>query len=282
MQFIIQRTSDGVYHSTITRVTDKKEEIFYFGMELLDENNLDKWSYYKTDMSWFTTRGRGLFSVLPFLCKKNPPVFDSQLAEVTGFCTEEYNNFIKDLCDKKMYSPEKENLLDAISSGIAGFTFFKGDYIVYVNTSPITGRYPFPIRDRPWLTLKKFNIAYKDIIMTMRSDMNFSEKDTAKSEVFNNRGIFRNPKSVIDGGNNNVSVLLHSFSATVARQHFNKLYLSVSALPVMTSILLKSSRMFCYKNEDIIKLENGKYSNAVPGCGGMETKLLIKISGLLS
>ena len=139
---------------------------------------------------------------------------------------------------------------------------------------------PFPIRDRPWLTLKEFNIAYKDIIMTMRSDMNLFEKDSAKSEVFNNRGIFRNPKSVIDGGNNNISVLLHTFSAAVARQHFNKLYLSVSALPVMTCILLKYIKEGCYyKNEDI---ENGKYSNAVPGCGGMETKLLIKIDGLLS
>ena len=121
MQFIIHRTLDGVYHSAITRVNNEK---LYFGMELLDEDNIDKWNHYKTDVYWFTTRGRGLFSVLPFLCKKNPPIFDAQLAEVTGFCEEEYNNYMKDLCDKKMYLPRNENLLDAISSGIAGFTFF--------------------------------------------------------------------------------------------------------------------------------------------------------------
>lgn len=260
----IKVTSDNVYHASV-KIPETGEQI-YLAMEPVTADNIDQWNLYSYDMYWFTAANRGLSVVLPLL-SKNPPNYDASLSEVTGFTQEEYNMYMQDLHNKEFFSEKKAQSLNHVAGGVAGFTFGPGDFISYVSKTPIIGKFQFANRNRSWITLKEFQSHYANLIMTLRTSM-------LRDNVCNNRGIFRNPNSIVEGGNRNVSMLLHRFVAHVAFRFFDMKFLSMSALPKMASILCRSLVCDSYLCDEDIP---DTFCTSFPGFGALDKKFLIQI-----
>ncbi len=243
-----------------------KDQTVYFGMENIDKKNHDHWTSYAADCEFMTRNSRGIIEVLSILKEKEKVPLFSEIEEVTGFSELEYNEYMNQL-------KKRRGGIGSVASGVAGFdiTNYKNCYVVYASKVPILGRFPFMPRKNPWITLKEFNIYYDNILMTLRSVM-------LEGDVYNNRGIFRNPKSFVDGGYDSLSMYLHCFSANVAMLFFNKKYMSISPIPVMAKILetcLEKEDYYCGKQNI-----PSKYHNTLLGYGALDVPFLIKVEAL--
>lgn len=231
---LFKEVAPGVYAGQ----TKVGNEIVYFGMERLDQENLENWNKYKTNTRYKTQEGRGIFHVLALQCieKIFPPFIKMQ--QRTGFADETeylaYRNKVCEAVDKNANIPAA---IAGIPGGIMGFMpDDTGDYyVVYASRKPINGRFPFAKDIPSSISLTQYYSFYQDILMSVGSE---NEKSTNKYE---NRGIFKNPISFIEDGDKypGLSLKLHGFSAAVASHIFkNKQYMFVIPVPAMTRVLL--------------------------------------------
>ena len=227
----------GVYAGQ-TRVGN---EIVYFGMERVDEKNIENWNKYVRYSDSLTKNSRGILAVWPSHIAKIREVPFSQLQKITGFTEESELSEFLDKLEKVVQ--ENKNIVDGLKgvpTGIAGFSIQADGnyYVVYVSKKPVTSRFPFPDNLPEFFpSLKKYYEYFGDLLMIVRSEI---ETD---GDSYSNRGIFKNPISFIEDGNKypGLSMKLHGFSALVA-QHIskNKQYMSVAPAPAMRSIILKN------------------------------------------
>jgi len=102
------------------------------------------------------------------------------------------------------------------------------------------------------VNLKEFIHYYSDLIMSVGSDF-------SSSDHYHNRGIFRNPLSVIDNKHKGISMILHGFTAAVAQKFFpEKNYIKVSPIGSMQAIISNSSLKqedYQISNEDYEKIK---------------------------
>lgn len=239
----------------------------YFNMELVGDTNREDWENYAYNCGRMAHHNRGIITVSALIAKRDGIIYNESVAEITGFSQEE---FIQYMAKLKSHSGLKK-----VVSGIAGFDISQPNtYIVYCTKTPVD-KFPFPKRSSLYcenLTLKEFNIAYDNLLMCMRSVV-------FEGEVYNNRGIFRNPKSFVDGGYPNLSIQLHAYSAIMMKEKFGKKYMSVSALPKMASILTQELKEGDYHQGKDISPE---YKKSFLGFGALDIPLLIKIDSLSS
>lgn len=233
---LVKEVAPGVYAGQ----TQVGNETVYFGMEKIDDVNIEQWDKYKRQAEKLTTKNGGLLTNWSIFHKQNiRPPFSERIQKRTGFSDEnEYAHFMDKLDAVVDANQNIVGLLIGIPTGIAGFNI-KADgnsYVVYASKKPVTGRFPFPVELPIEISLKKFYEYFGDILMIVKSEV----KPDADS--YANRGIFKNPISFIEDGNKypGLSMKLHGFSAAVVHHIFkNKQYMSVAPAPAMRSIIVK-------------------------------------------
>lgn len=166
----------------------------------------------------------------------------------------------------KDYSPNssKYQALAEIPRAVYARNFLEGDYVVYAVKHGVQISLPetTPSSD----SKDKFEQDYGSILMSVNADC--TPKTTMSGYIINeksyaNRGIFRNPISIIEGKHKGLAMLLHGFSAAVALKFFHdKSWLEVSPIASMQHILYHSlpREAFAMKDEDYEKIKTAAQS----------------------
>ena len=215
-------------------------EDVYFGMELLDETNILLWHQYIRHTTFLMRYARGAIEVLSVMCQqeKREPYTDKN-AQFSGFTQKEYTAYLDELEAKQFFTTKKRAVFQGIRTSISGFDgigMSAGSYMTYASKIPVTSRRIFSeMTLQEWVSIKTYNDIYGDLIMTVGSRM-FLEKD-----FYTNRGIFRNPSSVIEGGYKNISLLLYGFSGKALKIRAPHVrFMKVAPLRVMKKIMKKN------------------------------------------
>lgn len=243
--------TEGVYAGKSQAVSG---ETVYFGMERVDLSNIEQWEQYARDAEKMSGK-KGLITKLARACAHEQS-YSETVQQRTGFEEEEFTRYMENLSTRKFHGLRIRRALQGIPQGVAGFELLEEgeSYVVYASKEPVIGKFQFS-RSQGRLTLKKFNEAYDVLLMTVNCEMD-DQKD-----FHENRGIFRNPKSMVDGGYAALSLKLHGFSAAVSRKFFKKKFMRVRPTQSMQNILdstLKQEDFFIKKeiggNPEIVNM----------------------------
>lgn len=121
-----------------------------------------------------------------------------------------------------------------VSTGAIGKQ--SGENIAYISRKPIKGRMalPPPTLDRN-LTLQEFYDHYKDIVMTV-----WVTRRGDGTVAYENRGIFRNPFSILFDEYKGLAIMIHAFTAVVMKKLYGARFFHVQPAPAMCDLLLRA------------------------------------------
>lgn len=223
----------GIYGATILR----DNEPIYIRMELLTEDNENKWSDFARNTTKIAGQNIGVLSSLVYWAgREEYPTYDD-IKESTGFTEKEFVAFTKKTVELK--EKIKDKIVKIIKNTSVGSNHMDtnaksgGKYIVYATKNP---NFSIQNTDTP-TTLKQYFETYQDILIAVGS--NFSE--IQKKEIFENRGIFRNPYWVLEEKYSGLSMLLLEITGAFADQYFpEKTIMKVRPTGSMQSIIQKT------------------------------------------
>ena len=228
LAFDLEEVTPGVYAGHTT--TQAGEDI-YPALELVTENNASKWIQYINHVSQMVggNSDRGLIQLLA-----EGHSFPN--TQYTGFSDQEYAAYVQKINTRFGGKPEKQAALKGIAAGYVAFKPISNGktYVAYISKTPVTRTFPFgELEDS--ITLKRFKEAYDTILMTV------GVTSCPGTPFVEKRGIFRNPKSVVDGGyatiSKDIDRAIARFATTVLT---GKKYLYVQPIPAMSKILQKN------------------------------------------
>lgn len=212
---LIERVTDEVYTAEAMAPTGEK---MYFAMETIEEFDKNKWDSYRNMASLLVYGGvyditigsltelgsriNNEIALKEFLAtRKRPDFWTSD--------PQRFENLCANLRERKIVadSPRARELL-AIPHASNGMNVEKQTHVVYVSKTPVTGRVNFTEKSGGFGGCVE---RYGDLIMSVGVTIN----DTVE-----NRGIFRNPLSVIEGGCGAISMMTHSFTCLVVEKNY--------------------------------------------------------------
>lgn len=226
---------DSIYH---TVATNQKGDKLYLAMEPLSEDR-DKWDLYRN----FTTlliNGGTAFETIGSLgelatCINNNTIdefklkykdsrfwFDETSEQLEGTSVVEFNGLAQKL--KNFNSHEQ---LKSTCHALNGINIRTQTHIVYASKKPINGSINFHSNSKQgW---GRYVELYDDLIMCVGVNI---------TNIAENRGIFRNPISIINKDFSNISLLIHSFTCKVIREYFPEVQMfKIRPLKKMAEIL---------------------------------------------
>lgn len=213
----IKQVNDGVYTAEAIAPTGEK---MYLAMEPLGEDK-QKWSSYRNEASFLVNGGCYSSDIGSLVelgsCINNEIILKEFLANHTHSnfwtCdTERFENLSTKLRERNIVvdSPKAKEL-STIPHASNGVNVSSQTHMVYVSKSPILGRANFAASSasNPF-SFSAYTDQYKDLIMSVGVTIN---------NLVENRGIFRNPLSVIEGGYGGIAMMLHSFTCMVVHDY---------------------------------------------------------------
>lgn len=233
---------DGVY--TAQGTTPKGEKI-YFGIERLDRRSI-YWNFYQRACVRLCDTSRGLLNYLGLILNDA-----SELAKVQKnkesyeLDCHEFSAFIQQMKEREIYEGgSRWKSLRATETGARSFELMllEGNFVAYVSKVPIEGVASFPksLKFNP-TTLKRISQIFGNILMTV------GVRNIDGVPIFENRGIFRNPLSLVEGGYSDISMQLHAFIGKAFKTHINstlgintKNYMTVFPLKQMEAIFIST------------------------------------------
>jgi len=229
---LIQEICPGVYSS---KGVTKVGEPFYFGIELIDQSNLENWRRYNRHIGYMVNRYRG---VLSNMAKCSAPENRSKNNEEdTGFTDHEFETYSDRLFTlgfKK--GSDKLTTLENVESAKIAFELNESSetekyYVAYLSKKPIIGKFLFSHLDDK-ITLKKFLTVYDDLVISIR--VTFKPQNIH----YETRGITKNPKSIVDENYRGISPVLFGYIGHVATKIFpNIKFMHTRPIPAMHRIL---------------------------------------------
>jgi len=133
-------------------------------------------------------------------------------------------------CDFQKGSHKYSELL-SVTNAVSGMNVLSQTHVVYASKYPIT--IPFSQRQSNKKGIARFQDLYGDIIMSVGVTIN-------KNKV-ENRGIFRNPLSIITSKYRNIAMILHAFTCFVVQKFFEDVtFFQVRPMEKMGQILFDS------------------------------------------
>lgn len=237
----------------------KSGEDIYLWMELITEQNEIYWMQYTKQTGLIAPgRNRGILSAL--IAKtvthrdestgvvhfSNPNYQACQ--ERSGFNEQEFKEYITYLGKQGLLNTKKSKVLAANAAGSSHITLVANDsrYVIYATKTPDFAINTIPLlpKNQETLTLKEFNEWYQDLLICVGCHF-------TSPKIIHNRGIFRNPSSVVDDTHKGISMLLHAFSGAVAIQFFKeKEFLQVRPVSSMQYIIC------CSLNPEDVNIAN--------------------------
>jgi hypothetical protein len=185
-------------------------EKIYFVIETIEDSDKNKWVLYKNSASTLVNGGSCDISV-GSLIELGSRVDDMKgLREflttqtLPDFWTSDQIKF-EELCIKlrdrniSVNSPKAKEL-SAIPLASNGVNVNLQTHMVYVSKSPVIGRIDFVSKSKGY---SGYIEKYSDLIMSVGVTI---------SDVVENRGIFKNPLSIVEGGYAGIAMMAHSFT----------------------------------------------------------------------
>jgi hypothetical protein len=135
-------------------------------------------------------------------------------------------------CNFNKGTPKYKEML-SINHASSGMNTRSQKYVVYATKYPI--KVPFGSRKSEKEGFAHFHDLYEDIIMSVGVTIDYD------SGIVENRGIFRNPLSIIHNDYRNISMLLHRFTCKTMKEFFAGVNtFCVRPMPKMAEILFAS------------------------------------------
>lgn len=275
----VDQVGDGLYTGSGTAADGST---VYFGMERLDtDEHRTQWSQFSYACGERLINGRGYLRWLIQYIQNGllwtPKIQEDirkrdwwQLGE-KEFATLCLLLKGRGFCDKgKVGDRKRQLLLHGTSQGTCGFMPEAIDYVAYASKSPITGRVSFPLECPE--TFRDLDRSYRPVVMAVGVFLH-------KGRLYQNRGIFRNPLSRIQGDTPGISVCLHAFTAKVVTSFLDpsKEYFGVRAVPQMAKILARTVG----EQNVLSELEAYKQGISIPKVQvGSDTPLAVAIKTL--
>ena len=173
----------------------------------------------------------------------------------------------------------KWKALGEVPRGAYAKHFSLGDYVVYA--SKHGAGYSLSTIDGA----KDFEQNYNHILMSVDAAFEPKESETGfvmNERSFTNRGIFRNPVSIIENTHKGLAMLLHGFSAAVAQKFFpEKEHMEVSPIASMQYILYHSLPRDAFVHNDEAYEKIGLSARTMSGREAVNNVLkIVKLSEL--
>lgn len=211
----IRQIGNGVW--TAEALTPSGEKM-YFAMETLENGDKDKWELYKNIAACLVSGGVGGYTsgslvelgsrvndiggLKAFLAKqKYPNYWTSDRSIFERLCVNLQERNI-------VFDSPKAKELSAIPHASNGLNVDYQTHMVYVSKLPVTSRINFT--SNSW-DFSGYVEKYGDLIMTVGVTI---------SNFVENRGIFRNPLSVVEGGYAGISMMTHSFTCMAVENNW--------------------------------------------------------------
>ncbi|MBA3238225.1 MAG: hypothetical protein H0T62_07770 [Parachlamydiaceae bacterium] len=212
----IEPMGNGLYTANAIAPTGEK---MYMGMESLENDDKNKWEYYKNSASFLVWGGicdmtigslaelgsriNDEISLKEFLLiQTNPKYWTSD--------QQKFEQLIAKLQERQIFvDSTKAKELSTIPYASNGINVSSQTHMVYVSKSPIIGRIQFDSHSKKGFSgyLEK----YDDLVLTVGVTI---------SDIVENRGIFRNPWSVVEGGFGAISMMTHCFTCMVVEHNY--------------------------------------------------------------
>lgn len=214
-------TEDGVFTAEAIAPTGEK---IYFAMESLG-NDKKKWNKYKTEAAFLVTGGNEwvgtIGNLIDIASRINDEVaLNEFLATSTypDFWTSDQQRFeyLKEKLRNRNIeadSPKGKELL-TIPNASNGVNVSQQTHMVYISKSPICNRADF-VSLSSNTGFGSYVDSYGHLILSVGVMINLIK------DIVENRGIFRNPWSVIEGGYGGLSMMAHSFTCMVIEDYFS-------------------------------------------------------------
>lgn len=226
-------TSNIIYTAEAVAPTGEK---MYLALETLGENKI-MWDAYKEEINRVckgfdkdsTTIG-SLRDVL--LLIDDEKSLDNFLKKNTypNYWTLDVKRFNKLRINFKKLTPKQEKELCTIPHASRGLNINNQTHMVYASKTPIIRSSDFI--SNQYNCFGEYVDCYKNIVMSVGVTIN---------DIVENRGIFRNPLSVIKGGYGGISMMLHSFTCMVVKDYYPSIKtFQVHPFGDMARIFLKS------------------------------------------
>lgn len=228
-----QEVVSGVYAGQAT----VGKETVYFGMEKIDKENEKTWLDFSGYCKSLCRPGEAgiLYNIANAISNDREVTTHEIFGERTGFTEGEFRSYVdkvrESLSKNKYIIPTIKSIPDAIG----GFWLYENTdaHVIYASKVRVTGRYHF--KDDAFASLKEFYNGCSNIIMAVSSFSNHND-----TQIYENRGIFTNPISVIEDVSKypGLSKKLHGFSAAVWKT-MEKDRMQVFPIGAMRGILMK-------------------------------------------
>jgi hypothetical protein len=209
----IAEISSGLRIASAVASTGEK---VYFAMESIEDSDKRKWTFYRQATAFLIhggDDGRSVGSLLELAdCDGNEhkeKEFLSRFPDSSFWSDNKqmFEQLKRQLRERKISSntPKGKALL-TLPQASNGMNVHSQTHVVYASKNPITCRAHFSSSQR---NFGKFVDRYSDLIMCVGVTI---------SNIVENRGIFRNPLSIIDGGYGGIAMMMHSFTCMASKQ----------------------------------------------------------------
>lgn len=232
----VKLVCNGVF--TAEAIAPSGEKI-YFGMETIENSDKEKWELYKNTASFLVngescgtsigsfvelgTRVKDITELREFLTTRTLPDFwtaDSEKFEELCIKLRERNITID--------SPKAKEL-STIPHASNGVNVNKQTHMVYVSKSPVVGRIDFVAKSKGF---GGYIEEYGDLILSVGATIN---------DIVENRGIFKNPLYVVEGGYTGIAMMAHSFTCMAIENNWPEVTtFKVRPLKKMAEIFINS------------------------------------------
>ncbi|MBA2367747.1 MAG: hypothetical protein H0V82_01835 [Candidatus Protochlamydia sp.] len=211
----IKEIGSGLYTAEAIAPTGEQ---MYFAMEPIEDSDSKKWDIYRNTAASLIHGERG-DSTIGSLTQLGSRINDEN--ELNSFLLScSYPEYWTS--EKSLFKQLKENLLERkivvdspkakelsmIPYASNGINVSKQTHIVYASKKPVLGRAVFK---SPLKGFGRYSDCYGSLIMCV---------GVTTSDIVENRGIFKNPLSVVEGGFGGISMMAHSFTCMAVENFF--------------------------------------------------------------
>jgi hypothetical protein len=232
----IQKINNEIYTAEAIAPTG---EIMYLAMEAIEKSDSKKWISYRDtaalmvnggcwgyDIGSLTQLGTRIHNEIEFSeflnSKKHSNFWTADPQKFELLCAKLRNRKISvdsSVAKELAYIPHASN----------GMNVLRQTHVVYVSKVPVAGRINLTSDSKGFAGCVDSS---GNLIMSVGVTIN---------EVVENRGIFRNPLSVVEGGYGGISMMIHSFTCKVVKENFPEVKVfRVRPLKKMAELFLRS------------------------------------------
>lgn len=211
----VKAVCEGVFSAEAVAPTGEK---VYFGIESLERFDREKWDCYRNTSILLVLGGLCDFTIGSF-AEIGSHLHDEQALKaflatrkMPDFWTSNPQKF-EELCRKvrtrKIALGTPRGIeLSVIPQASYGMKIETQTHIAYASKIPVTGRINLRTQYSHYQDIAEM---YGDLIMSVGVKI---------TDVVENRGIFRNPLSIVEGGFGSLAIMMHRFTCLVVKDNF--------------------------------------------------------------